>query len=104
MATTYTKLRDGSWGVRIEGPAPAAGQTVVVTKKSGESKAEKIGKVLWTSPGSGLLLYRRLLPQRLPLREPLQLPGRQHLRLLAGPSERREVRDQGSNLLQGSNF
>jgi len=54
MATTYTKLRDGSWGVRVEGPAPAAGLTVTVTKKSGETKAEKIGKVLWTGNGVSL--------------------------------------------------
>lgn len=54
MATTYTKLRDGSWGLRVEGPAPAAGQTVTVTKKSGETKAEKIGKVLWTGNGVSL--------------------------------------------------
>jgi hypothetical protein len=50
MANTYTKLRDGSWGVRIHGSA-SAGQTVNVTKKSGEVKAETICRVIWTGNG-----------------------------------------------------
>lgn len=50
MAATYTKLRDGSWGVRIDGPA-VAGQTVTVTKKSGESKAETVAAVVWSGNG-----------------------------------------------------
>jgi hypothetical protein len=44
---TYSKLRDGSWGVRVAGPAKA-GAAVTVTKKSGETKTETIGRVLWT--------------------------------------------------------
>lgn len=50
--TTYTKLRDGSWGLRGDGLA--AGAKVTVTKKSGESKVETVGKVLWTGNGVSL--------------------------------------------------
>lgn len=50
---TYTKLRDGSWGVR----APAGvtvGQTITVVKKSGESKTETIAHVVWEGNGVAL--------------------------------------------------
>ncbi len=50
MATTYTKLRDGSWGVRSTEKL-ASGQKVVVAKKSGETKTETVGKVLWSGDG-----------------------------------------------------
>lgn len=52
MSTTYTKLRDGSWGLRINNNAHVvAGQTVTVTKKSGETKVEQVGRVLWSGDG-----------------------------------------------------
>jgi hypothetical protein len=41
---TYTKLRNGEWGVRGEGLV--VGQTVTVTKKSGETKTEKVAQIL----------------------------------------------------------
>ena len=47
MSATYTKLKDGSWGIRIDGTA-TAGQSITVTKKSGDTKAEKISRVLWS--------------------------------------------------------
>ena len=50
---TYTKLKDGSWGVRVEGTAKS-GQSVTVTKKSGETKSETIGRVLWSGNGISL--------------------------------------------------
>jgi hypothetical protein len=53
MATTFTKLRDGSWGLRIEGSAQN-GQSVTVTKKSGEQEVKQVGKVLWTGNGISL--------------------------------------------------
>lgn len=43
----YKKLRNGSWGIRGEGPAPAEGDVVVVTKRSGEAKEEVVSHVLW---------------------------------------------------------
>jgi hypothetical protein len=42
---TYTKLRDGSWG--IKGQGVQEGQTVLVTKRSGENVHERVGKILW---------------------------------------------------------
>ena len=50
---TWTKLKSGEWGVRVEGKA-TAGQTVTVTKKSGETQTVTVGKVLWTGNGVSL--------------------------------------------------
>lgn len=47
---SYTKLRDGSWGVRVE-DAVAAGQIVEVTTKAGAKKTETIGRVIWSGNG-----------------------------------------------------
>ncbi|GAA2183342.1 hypothetical protein GCM10009785_26570 [Brooklawnia cerclae] len=44
---TWTKLRSGSWG--IKGHGLVSGETVTVTKRSGETKSATVGKVLWTS-------------------------------------------------------
>lgn len=44
---TYAKLKDGSWGVKVEGAA-IVGQSIIVTKKSGETKSEKVSRILWT--------------------------------------------------------
>ena len=47
---TYTKLKSGEWGIRVQGSA-RVGERVTVTKKSGESKMETIGKVIWSGNG-----------------------------------------------------
>lgn len=55
---TFTKLRDGSWGLRIVGPhAVEPGQSVTVTKKSGETSTERVGEVIW-SDGKGVTLAK----------------------------------------------
>lgn len=55
---TFTKLRDGSWGLRIVGPnAVEPGQTVTVTKKSDETSTERVGEVIW-SDGKGVTLAK----------------------------------------------
>jgi len=46
---TYTKLRDGSWGLR--GPSLTAGVTVAVSKKDGSQKHETVGRVIWQGDG-----------------------------------------------------
>lgn len=51
---TYTKLKDGSWGIRGTTSEIRAGSTVTVVKKSGERKTETVGKVLWTGDGIAL--------------------------------------------------
>lgn len=52
-AVTYTKLRDGSWGIRSESKLPQT--PVAVVKKSGEVKNETPGKLVWS--GNGVYLY-----------------------------------------------
>lgn len=47
MSNTYTKLKDGSWGIKVEGKA-VDGQNVAVTTKAGKDKNETIKRVLWT--------------------------------------------------------
>lgn len=59
MATaTYTKLKDGSWGLRITG-AVNAGATIAVQKKDGTTKKEVIAKVLWAGEGVSLCAITR---------------------------------------------
>lgn len=42
----YTKLKDGTWGIKVEGSA-SAGIVVNVITKAGQLKKEIVGKVLW---------------------------------------------------------
>ncbi|MCK9378326.1 MAG: hypothetical protein M0P73_19585 [Syntrophobacterales bacterium] len=45
MAISYTKLKDGNWG--LKGPmAELSRGSVQVTKKSGETKAETVGQII----------------------------------------------------------
>lgn len=49
---TYTKLKDGSWGVRATGGQHlTAGATVTVAKRDGTTKTETIKAVLWSGDG-----------------------------------------------------
>jgi hypothetical protein len=50
---TYTKLSNGNWGLRIQSGQTRiqSGDSIVVTKKSGETKNEKVGKIVWTGNG-----------------------------------------------------
>lgn len=50
---TYAKLKNGNWGVRVVGSA-CEGQSVTVAKKSGETKIETIGKIVWSGNGVSL--------------------------------------------------
>ena len=50
MTATYTKLKSGDWGIRVAFNSPssvAVGTTVVVSKRSGETKSEIMERVLW---------------------------------------------------------
>jgi len=51
---TYTRLKDGSWGIRTTFAA-SAGSIVEVKKQSGEVKDEVVEKLIWS--GSGVYLY-----------------------------------------------
>ena len=51
---TYTKLRSGDWGIRINlavYPEPETGSLLNVAKRSGETKQERVSRVLWTGDG-----------------------------------------------------
>jgi hypothetical protein len=50
---TFTKLKSGDWGLRIQGDA-ASGQSVQVKRKDGTSESKTVGKVLWS--GNGITL------------------------------------------------
>lgn len=51
---TYTKLRSGAWGVRLDDENPRGAElTVIVRKKSGETKSECV-TVLWSGKGISL--------------------------------------------------
>lgn len=47
MATTYTKLSSGSWGLRGPAELLKPGMLVTVTKKSGDEKREHVGRIVW---------------------------------------------------------
>lgn len=47
----YTKLKSGDWGVKGPADVVKAGATVTVVKKSGETRQERIGRVVWTGSG-----------------------------------------------------
>lgn len=53
MSASYTKLKSGEWGVRIEGTAQQ-GQQVIVKKKDGTTKTETITQIVWS--GNGITL------------------------------------------------
>jgi len=53
MQATYTKLRNGFWGLRVTGfqVTPQNGDTVTATRRDGRQKRETIGRVLWCGDG-----------------------------------------------------
>lgn len=54
IQASYTKLRDGSWGARVEGRV-APGAQITVRKRSGEAKQETVGRVVWSEQGVSLV-------------------------------------------------
>jgi len=44
---TWAKLKDGSWGVRVTSQS-GAGQSIQVTKKSGEKSTVMLVQLIWT--------------------------------------------------------
>ena len=50
MNATFTKLRDGSWGLRVNGSA-TLGDVVTVTKRSGERVQATVGRIVWSKGG-----------------------------------------------------
>lgn len=54
QTATYTKLKNGDWGVRVPTESVRDGDTVTVVKKSGDTKTETIARVLWRGNGVAL--------------------------------------------------
>ena len=50
---TWTKLKNGDWGIRIEGVA-SPGETIWVSRKNGARCSVIVGQILWT--GGGVML------------------------------------------------
>lgn len=55
MSATYSKLRDGSWGLRITGRV-TPGEQVTVTKRSGETRTETVRHIIWQAPDGTVTL------------------------------------------------
>lgn len=49
-SASYNKLRDGSWGIKVQGSAKP-GDRITVTKRDGSSKVETVDKVVWSGNG-----------------------------------------------------
>jgi hypothetical protein len=56
-AASYSKLRDGNWGIRSTTPVKE-GETITVETKAGVRKTETVGRVLWTGSGVWLATIR----------------------------------------------
>jgi hypothetical protein len=64
-SATYTKLRDGSWGLRVTGTTtPKANEKVVVAKRDGTSKVEHVAAILWSGDGVHLCSISQCFSQR----------------------------------------
>jgi hypothetical protein len=53
LTASPAKLRDGSWGARVQGAAKS-GDTVTIRASSGKAWDARIAKVLWTGDGVSL--------------------------------------------------
>jgi hypothetical protein len=52
MNATYTKLRTGAWGVRVQSELPPmVGQTIFVSTKAGATKSERVSSIVWSGGG-----------------------------------------------------
>jgi hypothetical protein len=62
---TYTKLHDGSWGVRVAGHA-RAGARIQVRRRDGSTRDETVARVIWhdatTSICSSMAPYTTCAP------------------------------------------
>lgn len=76
MNATFTKLRNGDWGLRVEGGVPAAGMSIVVSKKGGTSARKTVGKVVWTGNGVTICTIEAEAPKAAPLQDPRGANGR----------------------------
>lgn len=55
---TFSKLRDGNWGVRVQGN-PEPGDTVMVTRKDGRKSVQTVDQVVWKGGGVTLVSIKQ---------------------------------------------
>ncbi len=72
MSATYTKLKNGSWGVRSTTPV-APGDNVLVTKRDQTTKLEIIDHVVWTGEGVWIAAFRS--STKTPAQDRARTPG-----------------------------
>lgn len=58
---TFTKLKNGDWGVKIEGPVIPGGE-VTVTKKDGNTTEVTVGEVVWSGNGYNICKIKKDSP------------------------------------------
>lgn len=75
MEATYKKLQSGDWGLLVKGDKPAPGTKIVVAKRSGEKKEEKVGLVLWSGEGKHICTVDRSNGQRVQAGQTGQQPS-----------------------------
>jgi hypothetical protein len=63
--TTFSKLRNGSWGLR--GKGLTEGSSVTVTKRSGETQTVVVGKVIWRGADGTCLAAKGDAPVNAPV-------------------------------------
>lgn len=59
MQATFTKLRSGDWGIRVEGSPPAQGASISVAKRDGSRDVVVVDRVLWSGDGIALCAIQR---------------------------------------------
>lgn len=75
MAISYTKLKNGNWGIRST-ESIREGQSVTVTKKDGSTKSETVDKIIWNNNGVWLASLRRAPQPAQGRRRDPDAPGR----------------------------
>ena len=51
---SYTKLKSGGWGIRINSDSIRKGELVEVVKKNGSKSMETVGAILWSGNGASI--------------------------------------------------
>lgn len=64
QTATYTKLRDGSWGIRVASGNIKMGAAVLVRKQSGETKTETVRQVIWHDANTSICSIERAAAPR----------------------------------------
>ena len=62
--TTYTKLKSGDWGLKISDTSVKSGDQVTVRKRSGETKTETVGNIIWKNDEQMITSIKRAQRKR----------------------------------------